>query len=427
MIRALPCTESVITPAWLPVNDRASSPRLAIAMANSAMEMRSPAVSSMSSSRPGGSGLTCSASSSSSSVVSPMADTTTTTSLPALRVSTMRAATRRIRSASAREDPPYFCTTSGTACAPIRWTPPGSLPTATDSLRRCRVGATLGGEPATGWRSQPVGLEQPQPNLAHRRKRRYGVPKPVQRYLAHHGNRRRVQQLGQPRAGEGGTDQHPALVVHDELAGTSDAGPEGGRASDRAGVHGDHPDRQAPLARLRLGEPDRAHLWVGERHPRHHVDAGAVDRVSAEDDVSGDPSLVLAHVCQQRPAVAVPDRIQPVAVHPGDLQPVVGRHRSTRLQADGFQPDVGRPGPAPDGDQDLVRVDLSVVGQGRRHRSVRAVPPYGGQRDARGHRDALGLEGPAYLLAGEGLLPSKQPRAALDDGDLARAEPAAEA
>src|SRR5664280_2790494 len=175
MIRALPCTESVITPAWLPVNDRASSPRLAIAMASSAMEMRSPAVSSMSSSRPGGSGLTCS------------------------------------------------------ACAPIRWTPPGSLPTATDSLRRCRVGATLGGEPATGWRSQPVGLEQPQPNLAHRRKRRYGVPKPIQRYLAHHGNRRRVQQLGQPRAGEGGADQHPALVVHDELAGTSDPGPEGGR------------------------------------------------------------------------------------------------------------------------------------------------------------------------------------------------------
>ena len=48
----------------------------------------------MSSSRGGGSGVTCSARSRSSSVVSPMAETTTTTSLPALRVSTMRWATR---------------------------------------------------------------------------------------------------------------------------------------------------------------------------------------------------------------------------------------------------------------------------------------------------------------------------------------------
>ena len=76
-------TESVITPAWLPVNERAVWPRLAIAIASSAIEMRSPAVSSMSSSRPGGSGETCSARSSSSSVVSPIAETTTQTSWPA--------------------------------------------------------------------------------------------------------------------------------------------------------------------------------------------------------------------------------------------------------------------------------------------------------------------------------------------------------
>ena len=55
----------------------------------------------MSSSRPGGSGLTCWARSISSSVVSPIAETTTTTSLPALRVSTIRSATRLMRSASA--------------------------------------------------------------------------------------------------------------------------------------------------------------------------------------------------------------------------------------------------------------------------------------------------------------------------------------
>ena len=40
-----------MTPAWEPVNERASCPRLAIAMASSAIEIRSPAVSSMSSSR----------------------------------------------------------------------------------------------------------------------------------------------------------------------------------------------------------------------------------------------------------------------------------------------------------------------------------------------------------------------------------------
>ena len=80
MILALPCTESVITPACEPVNERAWCPRLPIAIASSAIEIRSPAVSSMSSSRPGGSGETSCASSSSSSVLSPIADTTTTTS-----------------------------------------------------------------------------------------------------------------------------------------------------------------------------------------------------------------------------------------------------------------------------------------------------------------------------------------------------------
>jgi hypothetical protein len=68
----------------------------------------------MSSSRTGGAGHTCVARSSRSSVVSPIADTTTTTSFPAFLVSTIRSATRRIRSASDTEDPPYFCTTSAT-------------------------------------------------------------------------------------------------------------------------------------------------------------------------------------------------------------------------------------------------------------------------------------------------------------------------
>lgn len=85
-----------------------------MAIATSALEIRSPAVSSMSISRGGGAGDTWRARSSRSSVVSPIAETTTTTSLPAFLVSTIRSATRRILSASATEDPPYFCTTSAT-------------------------------------------------------------------------------------------------------------------------------------------------------------------------------------------------------------------------------------------------------------------------------------------------------------------------
>ena len=55
-----------------------------MAIATSALEMRSPEVSSMSISRAGGAGHTCLARSSRSSVVSPIAETTTTTSLPGL-------------------------------------------------------------------------------------------------------------------------------------------------------------------------------------------------------------------------------------------------------------------------------------------------------------------------------------------------------
>ena len=59
MIRALPYASSVITPACWPVNDFASTPRLWMAIASSDIEIRSPAVSRMSISRCGGSGVTC--------------------------------------------------------------------------------------------------------------------------------------------------------------------------------------------------------------------------------------------------------------------------------------------------------------------------------------------------------------------------------
>ena len=57
MMRALPWLPVVMTPACDPVKERASYPCVEMAMASSAIEIRSPAVRSMSSSRPGGSSV----------------------------------------------------------------------------------------------------------------------------------------------------------------------------------------------------------------------------------------------------------------------------------------------------------------------------------------------------------------------------------
>ena len=79
MILALVCVESVRNPAWDPVNDSASTPRSAMAMHRSAVAFRSPAVMSMSISRPGRVLETSLAMRSRSSVSLPMAEMTTTT------------------------------------------------------------------------------------------------------------------------------------------------------------------------------------------------------------------------------------------------------------------------------------------------------------------------------------------------------------
>ena len=107
-MRARPCAEVVITPAWLPVNERASWPKFVIAIARSAIEIRSPAVSNISNSRPVGIGVICFAKSINSSVVSPIAETTTTTWFPSRLAATIRLATRFMPSASATDEPPYF-------------------------------------------------------------------------------------------------------------------------------------------------------------------------------------------------------------------------------------------------------------------------------------------------------------------------------
>ena len=100
-------------PACEPVNEIASRPRSLIAIDSSAIEIRSPAVSSMSSSRACG-GSRSAGELDSSSVVSPIAETTTQTSLPASAACDDARATCLIRSASPTDVPPYFWTTSAT-------------------------------------------------------------------------------------------------------------------------------------------------------------------------------------------------------------------------------------------------------------------------------------------------------------------------
>ncbi len=105
----------MMNPAWLPVKETASIPRSWSAMQSRAVALRSPAVISMSSSRPGRVSDTSAASLRRSSVSLPMALITTTTSSPRLRVRVTWSATARIRSASATEVPPNFWTISATA------------------------------------------------------------------------------------------------------------------------------------------------------------------------------------------------------------------------------------------------------------------------------------------------------------------------
>jgi len=182
-------------------------------------------------------------------------------------------------------------------------------------------------------------------------------------------------------------------------------------------MHGD-----AALARLRLCQPDRAHLRVGEGDARHRLGAGAVAGVLPENLVGRDPSLVLAHVRERRQPVAVADREQPGSVHAGHPQGVVDVDGAGGLHPHAVEAEQLSLDPATGRDQQLVGVvrgaALDVHG-GRP--AVRAAHlGYLGSDD---HVDALILEGAADLVAGERLLAGQQPWACLDHGDLLAAEP----
>ena len=104
-------------------------------------------------------------------------------------------------------------------------------------------------------------------------------------------------------------------------------------------VHGAHVE--AVLLRGVERVAHRRHVRVGEDHPRRARAVApwtAGRRLLAEDHVGRDARLVLAHVGEQRAAVHVADRVQPV----GRVAPhrVVHLDRLARLEADRVEPDV---------------------------------------------------------------------------------------
>ena len=108
--RALPCVVSVRIPACEPVNDTASWPSALIAIDTSAIEIRSPEVSSMSISRGVRLGRRpAHASAISSSVVCPIAETTAHTRLPASAVRDDPARDALDLLGPGDGVPPYFC------------------------------------------------------------------------------------------------------------------------------------------------------------------------------------------------------------------------------------------------------------------------------------------------------------------------------
>src|SRR5262249_28175334 len=114
-------------PACEPVNETASQPRSINAIESRAIEIRSPAVRSMSCSRGCGSGEISRARSIRRSVVSPIAETTTQTPDPPAAVAATRRATRLISSGTATEVPPYFWPTTLIGSDPPAPEPAGAV------------------------------------------------------------------------------------------------------------------------------------------------------------------------------------------------------------------------------------------------------------------------------------------------------------
>ena len=162
-----------------------------------------------------------------------------------------------------------------------------------------------------------------QPDFADRGERRHRVPQLVDGHAPADGDRRRVKQFLQSRAGEGGAGHGPTLVVDDQLAGAADAVALGVRAGNLAGRRAHHGDPPPRGPSLRGRQPDGAHLRVGERHPGDDEFGRLVGHVLAQDGRGGDAAVILAHVGERGEPVAVADRVQPASGYPSRPQPPV--------------------------------------------------------------------------------------------------------
>jgi hypothetical protein len=126
-------------------------------------------------------------------------------------------------------------------------------------------------------------------------------------------------------------------------------------------------------------------------------------------------------VGQQRPAVDVTDRVQPVSVDARDAEMIVDLQARPGLEADGLETEVIGDRSAPRRDQQLVADDGSAVREVHHHGTL-GVAFDTGRGDGRVDGDAIGLQRLLQLLAGERLLGRQQAVGHLDDSHLGRAE-----
>ncbi len=156
------------------------------------------------------------------------------------------------------------------------------------------------------------------------------------RHLGHDRDARRLQEVGDLEADEGGAHDHVAIGVDHEPRGPWRLPAEEARACGIGGGHVHGARRDPGVHGLLQREADGRDLRIGERHPRRGGRVDAHPRRLAEDVVGGHPALVLAHVREQRPAVDVPDRVEPV--DPSGAQVLVHLDWSLSRQPHRLQP-----------------------------------------------------------------------------------------
>src|ERR1700679_3452995 len=102
---------------------------------------------------------------------------------------------------------------------------------------------------------------------------------------------------------------------------------------------------------------------MGEGDPGRADPLGECLYFAAEQVLRRDPGLVLAHVSEERPAVDVADRIEPLAAT--DPQAIVAPEEAVlaRLAPGRVETDLGGVGDPPDRHQDLGRLNPDTVVQ----------------------------------------------------------------